>query len=85
MDNEPNKVYEVKFKGVPYVLRMTKEIQEEQKVGVKVDYVWIVFGFVIFIFIVVIISFATTSFVEIVAVQDLLEEEENENNNRINN
>ena len=85
MDNEPHKVYEVKFKGVPYVLRLTKEIQEEQKVGVKVDYVWIVFGFVIFIFIVVIISFATTSFVEIVAVQDLLEEEENENNNRINN
>ena len=51
----------------------------------KLEYVWIVLGFVIFIFTVVIISFATASFAEIVAIQDLLEEEENENNNRINN
>ena len=49
------------------------------------EYVWIVLGFVIFIFTVVIISLATACFAEIVAIQDLLEEEENENNNRINN
>lgn len=49
------------------------------------NYVWIVLGFVIFIFTVVIISYATASFAEIAAIQDLLEEEENENNNRIDN
>lgn len=48
-------------------------------------YVLIVLGFVIFIFTVVIISYVTANFAEIVAIQDLLEEEENENNNRIDN
>lgn len=28
-DNEPNEAYEVKFQGVPYVLRMTKNTDEE--------------------------------------------------------
>lgn len=28
-DNEPNEAYEVKFQGVPYVLRMIKNTDEE--------------------------------------------------------
>ena len=28
-DNEPNEAYEIKFEGVPYVLRMTKNTDEK--------------------------------------------------------